>query len=237
MSRLILSLCVMFPVLAFGAGSSSGFSPTPTSQSPTATPPATPAKPVHQGITPPSPPPIHPLPPKPTLPVMAEPFNMPGVIGWENEKWVGTDFLGFLSKNITIDIELLKAKDVPSTIDKSMLESLAKEIFRKENLEPETDVKEGPPLPFLHVLITVYPVAKDRFVILCAPRLFEQVQVIRKDFIPSGYWQAITWEGLDIQLADQSQLDAKIKGMLETAVSGFAKRYWTYNLDKTWKSK
>lgn len=169
---------------------------------------------------------------KPDLPPMTKPFGMPGVIGLQNGKWEGTDYLGYLSNNIGIDVEILKADAVPQVSDASTLENRIAAIFTKEDIVPHADVPEGPPLPFLHLLLIIYPVDKDRYAIFGNGRLFEQIQVIRKDFIPAGYWQGITWENQDISLATGQQLDAQMKEMADKLATAFAKRYRQYNLNK-----
>lgn len=168
---------------------------------------------------------------RPELPPMTKPFGMPGVIGMQNGKWEGTDYLGYLSNNIGIDVEILKADNVPQVSDIATIESRLANIFTKEDINARADVTEGPPLPFLHVLLIIYPVDKDRYVIFGNGRLFEQIEVIRKDFIPAGYWQGITWENQDIAIASGQQLDAQMKALADKLGTAFAKRYRQYNLN------
>ncbi|HEV8052658.1 MAG TPA: hypothetical protein VGP47_09190, partial [Parachlamydiaceae bacterium] len=63
-------------------------------------------------------------------------------------------------------------------------------------------------------------------------RLFEQIQVIRKEFIPAGFWQGITWENHDIALANGQQLNTQIQAVADTLGTAFVKRYRQYNLSK-----
>lgn len=169
---------------------------------------------------------------KPELPPMIKPFGMPGVVGIQHGKWEGTDYLGSLSNNIGISVEILKNENVPSVVDASSIESLIAETFAKEDINPNAEVTQGPPLPFLHVLILIYPIEKDRYVIFGNGRLFEQIQVVRKDFVPSGFWQGITWENQDVTTASTTQLDAQVRTLAGKIGSDFAKRYRQYNLNK-----
>lgn len=210
------------PLDAATSGSSPSYGPPSSSQLP----------PIHQRpqekpkpITP------HvPLPPKPLAPPMAKPFGMPGVVGLENDKWVGTDYLGYLSDKISIDVEVLKGKDVPSLPDASVIQQRVSEIFNKHSITPRSDEVEGPPLPFLHLLLIVYPVDQDRYVIFGNSRLFEKIKVERKDFVPKGYWQGITWENQDVSLSNAAQLDEKIKQLADKLAEAFANRFRQYNL-------
>lgn len=220
----VCGLSVLTASLLFGYGSGSGLGPpsksgssSPQLRSPPPKPPA-PVKPV----------PVKP-PVKVPLPVMAKPFGMPGVIGIQNDKWEGTDYLGFLSRNIGISVEVLKPEGVPPVADPSILENQVAAVFTQENIVPRTDVAEGPPLPFLHLLIFIYPIDQERFIVFGNGRLFEQVQVVRKDFVPAGVWQAITWETQDLTVAGSDTLDVKVKGIAEKLAAAFAKRYRDYN--------
>lgn len=176
-----------------------------------------------------APPVFHKLPPKPELPLMLKPFQMPGVIGLQMGKWEGSDYLGYLSNNIGVSVEVVKGADLPQISDNATFEAGVSEAFTKEGIVPRADVTEGPPLPFFHVLILIYPTDKDRYVLIANGRLFEHIQVIRKDFIPAGFWQGITWEIQDITTASGEQLNAKIKELAEKLATSFAKRYRQYN--------
>jgi hypothetical protein len=158
-----------------------------------------------------------------------KPFGMPGIVGLQNNKWAGTDYLGYVSNHIAIDIEVLKGQNVPDIIDDNVLAGRVRTILSKEDIVPETDVIEGPPLPFLHILLLVYPAEKDRFVIFGASRLFEQIQVMRKNFSPAGYWQGVTWENQDVRLATADQLNAQVMALVDGLALSFAKRYKEYN--------
>jgi len=178
----------------------------------------------------PAPTKVHPFKPlpKPLLPVMSKPFGMPGVIGLVNGKWEGNDYLGHLSNQIGISIELLKGEGSPD-IDESSFEKIVSDLFTKESLTAKAAAKEGPPLPFFHILLIVYPVDKDKFVIFANGRIFEQIQVMRKNFNPAGYWQAITWENQDILLVNSTELNAQLKATVEKLAKGFIERYRLYN--------
>jgi len=170
------------------------------------------------------------LPSKDLFPVMSKPFGMPGVIGWEDDKWEGQDFLGQVTSNIAVSVEILKGETVPSAgISEGTLETLVRDAFKKGGLNPETSVEEGPPLPFLHILVVIYQVDEDKFAVYRTARLFEQVQVMRKNFIPAGYWQGIMWESLEIQVATVKTLPEVVSGIVESGAQAFLGRYRAYN--------
>jgi len=191
-------------------------------QTPTSTKPPSPSSSQPQQT------PIEHLPSK-KLPIMSKPFEMPGVIGFQNGNWQGRDYLGYVSNNIGIDVEVLagdRANEVPNS---PTLEARVSKIFENEQIIPHAEITEGPPLPFFHLLILAYPIENDRYVIFGAGRLFEQVQVMRKRFIPSGYWQAITWEDQDVLSANASNLNDQINALVDKLATAFVKRYRAYN--------
>jgi hypothetical protein len=166
---------------------------------------------------------------KPVVTLMEKPFGMPGVIGLHNGKWEGTDYLGHVAKHISVDVEVLKGDKTPVNVDTSSLDNAISTLLKNNGFVPKADVTEGPPLPFLHVLVIIYPVEKDKFVVFTTTRLFEQIQVIRKDFKPAGYWQGITWENQDIILTNFEQLPTQIKTSAEALIKAFIDRYQLYN--------
>lgn len=220
MKMTLAVICASGSLSAASQPSSSQFSkPTWNQGSSAATPPSTHAEA----------PKVSPFIPRQPLPQMIKPFGMPGVIGVQNGKWAGTDFLGYVSSHISIDVEILKGENTPSIPDVKTLTEQASAILTKENLVPKADAFEGPLLPFLHILLIVYPVDKDKFVVFGTCRLFEQIQVMRKNFSPAGFWQGITWENQDINLTTAEHLNDQIKSTVDKLVRAFVERYRIYN--------
>lgn len=157
-------------------------------------------------------------------------FSMPGVVALEDGKWVGADYLGYLSHEIGITIEVVKGVRTPDVLSDAELKDVAAKLFEKEGIRPEALITDDePPLPSLHLLLILYPVAKDRFVIFGSARLFEEVSILRKNFNPSGYWQAITWESQDIMLVESDQLSQQMASMVEKLTARFLSRFLIYN--------
>lgn len=224
LSFLLLSAALATVSCFSEAATGNIYGPPSTNQAP---PLRSPATPVHEKQHVPLPP----MPHKPVVQPMAKPFGMPGVIGVVNNKWEGTDYLGYLTDKIGIDIEILKAAEVPPISDSSAIEQKVAEIFAKHSITPRADDGEGLPLPFLHLLIIIYPVDQDKYVIFGNARLFEEIKVVRKEFVPQGYWQGITWENQDVSLSNGAQLDDKVKQIALKLGEAFVKRYRQYNLE------
>lgn len=158
-------------------------------------------------------------------------FLMPGVIGLENGQWVGGDYLGHLSNNIVPEVEIIKGQAVKGVPSDSALVAYASNLLSKGGLNPSPRPPTVLPLPAMHILLVVYPIDKDKYVIYGTCRLFEHIQVLRNDWIPSGNWQGITWESLDVSLTRADQVDVSIKKLIDTLVSRFIDRYRVYNQD------
>lgn len=163
------------------------------------------------------------------VPATQRMFPMPGVVALEGDKWIGADYLGFLPRNIGIEIEVVKGVHAPELPSDAAFKEIAAGMFKKYDIDPVALVIDGPPLPSLHFLLIIYPVAKDRFVISASARLFEEIEVIRKGFNPTGFWQGITWESQDIILVNGDQLSLQAQGMVEKLAQRFLNRYELYN--------
>lgn len=166
--------------------------------------------------------------PREKLPSMEKPFGMPGIVGLQNGRWAGSDYLGYLSNHIAIDVEILKGENVPEIPDTNFIEDRIANLFQASEIDPHAEVKEGPPLPFVHILLFVYPAGNNNFVVFGAVRLFEQIQVLRNNFNPSGYWQGITWESQNVILAPADQLSTQVVNLAEALANDFIKRYRSY---------
>lgn len=172
------------------------------------------------------------LPPvkKTHLPVMSQPLGLPGVLGVVNNQWENSDYLGYLSPNLAITVELLLGKDVPK-IDPGAIQKAIGKALQKQFIIPVSDVKEGPILPFLHYLVVVYPIENSKFVVFTNLRLFEEINVVRKRFTPAGVWQGITWENQDVNITTGNTLQTDIETMADKQATIFATRFYEYNKD------
>lgn len=165
---------------------------------------------------------------KEPLPVMRKPFGMPGVVGVINREWQNSDYLGYLSHNIPVTIELLSGKNVPH-IDPGTVEKAIVAVLQNEGIINEPESRDGPIFPFLHFLIVVYAADNNRFVVFANIRLFEQVMVMRKGFSPAGFWQAVTWENQDVNITNANLLQTQVESSAVKLANLFANRYREYN--------
>ncbi len=166
--------------------------------------------------------------PKVPLPTDLKVFEMPGAVVIKNGQWQGVDYLGHISNQITVDVEIVKGNATPE-IQTEPLVNYARKLLNSVDIIRQLSQRERPPMPLLHLLLVVYPIDKDRVVVFGNCRLFEEVQVMRPDFISSGFWQAITWESLDVSTSSVSDLSDHLKDIVDKLVSGFIERYQLYN--------
>ena len=160
-------------------------------------------------------------------------FAMPGVIGLKNGEWVGGDYLGHISKTIYPEVEIIRGGAVTGLPENSELVNFVSNMLSKAGLIPRTAIGETIPLPLLHILLVVYPVDNDRYVIFGTCRLFEQVQVMRENWRPAGDWQGITWESLDVSLTPSTKVQENLEAVVNTLVTRFVERYQLYNAEAT----
>lgn len=171
------------------------------------------------------------LPKKETQQTMEKPLGMPGVVGIVNERWANSDYLGFLEPNFPFTVEVVLGKGSPR-IDDASIENALMEVLKGDNITTFANQSEGPILPFLHLLVMVYPIDKNSFAIFAALRLFENVTIKREKFEPAGYWQAVTWENQDMIVSTGEQLQAQINAIATKLATSFIKRYDEYNKER-----
>lgn len=155
---------------------------------------------------------------------------IPGVLIYKEGKWLQSDYLGHVSPNIGINVEVLSPDADKGFIAESILEDRITELFKQEGINTSPLVlRDSPPLPFLNVLVMVNKGEGNIYSVYVGARLFENARLIRENFEPAGSWQVITWENQTIETARKDQLASKIKGAVEEVVSTFLKRFQEYN--------
>ena len=161
-----------------------------------------------------------------------KPFQNPGVLAKRGEKWIGSDYLGFLTNHIGIDVEFVQShlQGDPLSVDTTNLENRVAEIFRRQGLVPSVRAPiSKPPLPFLHILVMAYAIPRNAYLIFCSARLFEEVEVVREKFIPAGVWQAITWETQLLIVAQKDKVHSQIEELVDEVATTFVNRFRAYN--------
>lgn len=155
-------------------------------------------------------------------------YAEPGITGFQNGRWVGSDHLFNLQKDIGILIEVLQVTGDKSFVDIKEIERSIMSLFKEAGLNPY--LLEGgpkPPFPFYHILLISMPIP-DGKVVLVDERLIEEVHLDRVKLAEGVRWQAITWERQTlVQAAKEAIQGVVFKNVIQLAQE-FIERYKYY---------
>jgi hypothetical protein len=202
-----------------------GYAPPPAGHTPP--PPAkTPPKPVGKvpppaAPTPSTPPPLNPQ--EGNRPQLY--YTEPGIVGYQNGRWIGSDHLYNLSSHLGVYVEIVRLPNVAPVLDLKTIENEVMDILTKGGLYP-TLMTGGPtpPFPYYHVLIMTMPMPEGKIACVSC-RLFEQVQLQRVQLAEGVYWQAITWEKQTLVEAAKEEFPAHIYKDVAQITSYFVQRF------------
>lgn len=182
--------------------------------------------------TPPAPPPPQPefkkelvkIPPKPG-PVKQEFYPNPGIVSFVHGKWEGSDYLLNVPDHIGINIEVLQPESSKVAFSTEPLHQKIVEHFKKASITPMAEArKDGPPLPFLHVLIMLFPIDKG-YSAYVGVRLFEEIKKWHVEISGKTALQAITWERQTLIIFPTEALNDQITKTVDEIMNSFVERY------------
>lgn len=149
----------------------------------------------------------------------------PGIVAWRDGKWLWSDHLFNLTKNIDVNVEYAAPDSMKSKVDISKVEAEIEEIFKKVGITPYAKPDPGKPdLPSFHLLILAHPV-RDGYMFAIISRLFEPVQLERIKLDDRVTMQAITWERSSIHVVQKADFDDELNKAIKEVVSQFADRF------------
>lgn len=152
-------------------------------------------------------------------------FTSPGIVTWRAGEWVGSEHLYNLSKDLSIDVELIKGTPSGIPVNEDRIKEKIIPALKEIGLNTRFSLFPGQkPLPFLHVLIMINPIEKG-YVAYCALRLFEEVQLNRVYLKPGIVWQAITWEKQELIVFPPEKMEEMIYKTIQDMVSSFISVY------------
>lgn len=155
-------------------------------------------------------------------------YTYPGLLAKIGKRWVGSDYLYNLHRNIGVKVEVIKKEGKEIPIDENALAQLVAEIFQKGEIVPESLASyDSPPLPFFHVLIFAFP-SENSNIAFISGRLFEDALLARYGLDPIGTWQAISWEKQDLVVTSPLQFDEQLKKSVANIAETFVNRVETY---------
>lgn len=154
-----------------------------------------------------------------------ERISSPGIVANRDGKWLWSDHLFNLDKNIDVNVEITKPADVKLPYTEEELEAVVSAILKKAGINPVAMPPAGKPnLPMFHVLILVYPI-RDGYTLSVNGRLFEAVNLTRVKLDESVTMQAITWDKASIHVVSGSKLKEELVSSIAEVTNDFVSRY------------
>jgi len=176
---------------------------------------------------------VAPTPPRPQyVPPVMQPqkadYFHPGILVNINGKWEGSDHLLNITKQIGVNVSIVKPEDQEiSVTDREILKEV-EAIFAKAGIVPQALASpKGPALPVFDILIIIYPI--DRGFVCCVEgRLFESVILDRFKMDANMAFQAITWEKHNLIVFPTAQLTEQLTKTVREIATSFGERYQTF---------
>ncbi len=162
---------------------------------------------------------------KPPAPTGQLYFSEPGIIGYQNGRWVGSDHLYNLSKDIGVLVEIVHMPDVKTTLDESVIEKIVLDTLRAGGFN--ANLLNGgtvPPFPYYDVLIITMPMPEGTIAYVGC-RLFEEVHLDRVQLAEGVFWQAITWEKQTLVQSSKEDFAKHIYGDVTNMTNYFVQRF------------
>lgn len=149
-------------------------------------------------------------------------YTHPGIVVNQGGRWVGSDHLLNLSRNVRIVSEILKPADTTLPFNEGAIDKKLQDSFVKHGFDPSG--VSGSAAPFFNLLIVVYPIEQG-YVALVDGRLMEAIDPKRVKLDPDTQFQAITWEKKTLLVAPKDEFESTIEKSIEDITNTFFERY------------
>ncbi|MDP1880728.1 MAG: hypothetical protein Q8K60_07295 [Parachlamydiaceae bacterium] len=152
----------------------------------------------------------------------------PGILVFQDDKWVGSDHLLNLTENIGVYVTILKPDNDTLNISDANIKKDVEKIFSGAGIIPQTkSYKNQPPLPAFEIEILIYPVEKG-YVCCCDGRLFESVTLSRFILDEGMAFEAITWEKRTLIVGPTNKFIDQLNANIKEIAEAFTERYIAY---------
>lgn len=149
-------------------------------------------------------------------------YTHPGIVVNQGGRWVGSDHLLNLSRNVRIVSEILKPADATLPFNEASLDKTLQEKFSKHGFDINGQANSA--APFFNLLIVVYPIEQG-YVSLVDGRLMEGIDPKRVKLDPDTSFQAITWEKKTLLVSPKDEFEATINKSIDDIINTFFERY------------
>lgn len=165
-------------------------------------------------------------PEQPASPPENEIFLSPGIVSMQNGQWSGSEHLFNLPTDLGLFVEIVKPQGVVFPFNEESIKQKLIPLLKNAGIEARSFLSGPSTLPFLHLFLMVYPIEKG-FVVYCALRLFEAVNLTRVHFKPDTIFQAITWEKQELLVIPSGNM-MELEQTLQTISNAFANLFKSY---------
>jgi hypothetical protein len=167
-----------------------------------------------------------------SAPLPAKIFSDPGIATFRQSKWIGSDHLYNLPKQIYVDIELIKQPTVLPELRTEGIRQQIRDLLTASALTVPQAIGTTPPLPLFNMLIYIHQIDKG-FVISILARLLEDVElsriIVEKNFV----FQAITWEKQIVILSPAERIQEELNLGIRDLTNNFIDSYKYFQLLKS----
>lgn len=165
--------------------------------------------------------------------ISGELFTLPGMVGLNNNQWVGGDNFFNLSNEIQVVVEIAMPEGKKLPVSKPNISNIILRGFSKAGIIPHAQATEdSPPLPMFHLIVFANSV-EDAVVGFCAGRLFEAVELKRVNLEKGITFQAITWEKQDLIIASEEEFPVQLDKSVQEITQEFVTRFTYFQSLKT----
>lgn len=156
-------------------------------------------------------------------------FYHPGMVWLQNGHWLGADNFTNISKNMALQVDLVKAAEITSPVTEEAIRNKIATVFAQSGIAIIQGAGEGsiPPLPLFEMQVMVFPV-KDGFAGACFSHLFEDAPPKRLKLGEGEVFQSITWQQANLVVSPSDGFEKLLLETVEAIANNFVKRLATY---------
>ncbi|SCA62912.1 Uncharacterized protein SCG7086_AF_00220 [Chlamydiales bacterium SCGC AG-110-P3] len=166
-----------------------------------------------------------------------QPYTHPGIVSYKAGRWIGNDHLFNLSNEISVIVETILPLNYTEGATADSIRKRVESHLRNAGIDPfSSSDGVAEVLPFIHVLILVYPI-DDAYISSVSIRLLESVDLPRVQIEQGVVWQAVTWEKQKLLRTPTGQHVQQVDAAIDSIIGEFVKRFLFYKKLKEYLEK
>jgi len=158
----------------------------------------------------------------------ATPYLNPGLIGFKDGNWIGTDHLYNIGNSFHVEVEVVQPEPASFSLSEALIKKEIVSLLETKGIQVTREITEAsPPLPLFHFLFFALPVG-DKIVLSCEGRVIEQVKLGRVVLPEGTYFQGVTWESSALLQTSPAKVEANANRLARKIASNFLDKYEYY---------